>query len=395
MRVLISGAGIAGPTLAYWLAHYGHQPTIIEAAPHLRTGGYVIDFWGAGYEVAGRMGLFPEIEHKGYKVTEVRVVGDSGQRIAGFPADAFSRMTDGRFVSLPRGELAAAIFGKIKDRVEAIFDDSIDRIEQTGQGVVVACKSGETREFDLVVGADGLHSRVRRLVCGEQNRFERYLGYKVAAFQVKGYRPRDELVYLMYTQVGRQVVRFAMRDDRTMFLFTFADEDIAEVESVEAQKALLRQRFATAGWECRQILQTIDDCEDFYFDRVSQIQMDPETGLWTRGRVTLVGDAAFCVSLLAGQGSALAMVAAYILACELHRANGDYVTAFRRYQDLFGPFVLKKQKAALRFAGTFAPRSRFALFLRNQIFNLMAIPWVADLAAGRDLTDSIVLPDYN
>jgi 2-polyprenyl-6-methoxyphenol hydroxylase-like FAD-dependent oxidoreductase len=110
---------------------------------------------------------------------------------------------------------------------------------------------------------------------------------------------------------------------------------------------------------------------------------------------TLVGDAAFCVSLLACQGSALAMVAAYILAGELHRAKGDYVTAFRRYQELFGPFVLKKQKAALRFAGTFAPRSRFALFLRNQIFNLMAIPWVADLAAGRDLTDSIFLPDYN
>lgn len=395
MRVLISGAGIAGPTLAYWLAHYGYQPTIIETAPHLRTGGYVIDFWGAGYDVADRMDLLPEINRKGYKITEVRVVDESGQRIAGFPADAFSRMTQGRFASLPRGELAASIFGKIEGRVETIFGDNLDRIEQTRHGVVVTCESGKTLEFDLVVGADGLHSRVRRLVCGEQSRFERYLGYKVAAFQIKGYRPRDELIYTMYTQVGRQVVRFAMRDDRTMFLLTFTDEHATEIDSVEAQRALVRRRFATAGWECPQILEAFDNCDDFYFDRVSQIQMDPHTGLWTRGRVTLLGDAAFCVSLLAGQGSALAMVAAYILAGELHRAKGDYVAAFRRYQDLFGPFVLKKQRAALRFAGTFAPRSRFALFLRNQIFNLMAIPWVADLAAGRDLTDSIVLPDYD
>lgn len=122
--------------------------------------------------------------------------------------------------------------------------------------------------------------------------------------------------------------------------------------------------------------------------------MNPQQGLWTRGRVTLIGDAASCVSLLAGQGSALAMVAAYILAGELHRSNGDYTAAFGRYQELFGPFVLGKQKAALRFAGAFAPKSKFGLFLRNRIFNLMAIPWIADFAAGRDFTDKIELPNY-
>ena len=237
MRVLISGAGIAGPTLAYWLAHYGFTPTIIEAAPRLRTGGYVIDFWGAGYDIADRMGLLPEISRKGYVVQEVRAVGRSGQRLAGFPADAFSRMTHGRFVSLPRGELAASIFGKIEGNVETIFGDSLDRVEQTEKGVDITFESGETRQFDLVIGADGLHSRVRQLVYGEQSRFERYLGYKVAAFEVKGYRPRDELVYVMYTQVGQQVVRFAMRDDRTMFLFTFADKNITGVDTVEAQKS--------------------------------------------------------------------------------------------------------------------------------------------------------------
>jgi 2-polyprenyl-6-methoxyphenol hydroxylase-like FAD-dependent oxidoreductase len=394
MKVLIAGCGIAGPTLAYWLAQYGFEPTVVEKASKLRTGGYIIDFWGAGFDIAERMGLVPELSSRGYRVKEVRVVNGSGKRIAGFPADAFERATRGRYISLPRGDLAASIFGKIEGKVETIFDDSVSRIEQMEKDVRVTFERGAVRQFDIVIGADGLHSRVRDLVFGSQNRFEKYLGYKTAAFQVEGYSPRDELVYVMYTQVGRQIARFAMRDDRTMFLLTFADEGIDESADLQAQKALLKERFANSGWECPRILDALDAGDDLYFDRVSQIRMNPLDGLSTRGRVTLVGDAAFCVSLLAGQGSALAMAASYILAGELYRAKGDYAAAFSRYQELFGSFVQRKQKSALRFAGAFAPKSKFALFLRNQIMSAFRIPWFADLAIGRDLADKIALPNY-
>ncbi len=391
---MISGAGVAGPTLAYWLAHFGFTPTLVEVAPSLRTGGYIIDFWGAGFDIAERMGLLPQIQSKGYKVQELKVVDRDGKRTAGFPVDAFVRLTQGRYVSLPRTELASSIFSTIDGQVGTIFGTIVDQIEQTSEAVRVRFTSGETREFDLVVGADGLHSRIRKLAFGPEENFEKYLGFKVAAFVVDGYQPRNELVYVMYTEVGQQAARFTMRDNQTMFHFTFADADAAGPADVKGQKAQLRKRFENSGWECPQILNTLDSTKDFYFDRVSQIRMDPKQGLWSRGRVTLVGDSAFCVSLLGGQGSALAMIAAYILAGELSRCRGDYAVAFSRYQNLFGPFVRKKQDAALRFASSFAPKSKLAVYLRNQIFNLMAIPWVANLALGSGLADKIVLPNY-
>ncbi|HEY2381213.1 MAG TPA: FAD-dependent monooxygenase, partial [Terriglobia bacterium] len=174
MRVLISGAGIAGTTLAYWLAQYGFETTIVEKAPRLRAGGYIIDFWGAGFDIADRMGLLPEIRDKGYVVREVRVVDRSGKRVAGFPVEAFSRATRGRYISLPRSDLAACIFGKIDGRVEAIFGDSVTKIEQTEKAVRVSFDRGPEREFEIVIGADGLHSEIRKLVFGPQDRFEKY-----------------------------------------------------------------------------------------------------------------------------------------------------------------------------------------------------------------------------
>jgi 2-polyprenyl-6-methoxyphenol hydroxylase-like FAD-dependent oxidoreductase len=395
MRILISGAGIAGPTVAYWLHRYGLTPTIVERSPQLRRGGYIIDFWGVGFDVAEYMGLLPEIRREGYSVREVRVVGRNGNQVAGFSVDSVARIANGRYISIPRGELAALIYRTIERNVETIFNDSIASIDQTVSGVRVIFDSGTVRDFDLVIGADGLHSRVREAVFGPETEFEHYLGYKVAAFEASGYGPRDELVYIMHTEVSQQVGRFPLRGDRTLFFFIFAETSSAIPDDINAQKRLLRQRFGNSGWECPQILSALDSAKDLYFDRVSQIRLKSEDGLaWTRGRVSLVGDAAWCVSLLAGQGSAIAMAGAYILAGELHRAGGDYRTAFARYENEFAEFAMRKQQGALKFAATFAPKSRLSMRLRNGIMNLLRIPWIADFVLSRDLGDKLKLPEY-
>jgi 2-polyprenyl-6-methoxyphenol hydroxylase-like FAD-dependent oxidoreductase len=226
MRIAINGAGIAGPTLAYWLRHRGHDVLLVEEAAALRSGGYVIDFWGLGYDIAERMGLLQGIGERGYQVREVRLVDADGHRVGGFSTDVFGRLTQGRFTSLRRSDLSALIYGALGNSVETLFGDSIAGIEEHRDAVRVRFDRAPSRDVDLVIGADGLHSRVRQLVFGPQERFELPLGYHVAAFEVEGYRPRDELVYVSHAVPGRQVSRFSMRGDRTLFLFVFRDEYI-------------------------------------------------------------------------------------------------------------------------------------------------------------------------
>jgi 2-polyprenyl-6-methoxyphenol hydroxylase-like FAD-dependent oxidoreductase len=391
-KVLISGIGIAGPTLAYWLGRNGFEVTLVEAAPHLRTRGYVIDFWGTGYNVAERMGLVPALERTGYKVKELRLVNSEGKRVGGFDVDVFRRLTDGRYVSLPRGDLAALIYDLIKDRHEAMFGDQITAIEQTETCVEVAFEHSPPRAFDVVIGADGLHSEVRRLVFGPQERFETYLGYAVAAFEARGYRPRDEDVYVSYSVPGKQIARFAMRDDSTLFLFVFRKQAPLAPDALDlaAKKQILHVEFSSAGWECKQILAALDQTDDLYFDRVSQIRMDA----WSRGRVGLLGDAAFCVSLLAGQGSALAMAGAYILAGEMAREDAAPEGAFARTHDILRDFIAGKQKAAEDFASSFAPSTWAGITFRNVLTRTFKIPFVANLVLGPMLLDRLTLPDY-
>jgi 2-polyprenyl-6-methoxyphenol hydroxylase-like FAD-dependent oxidoreductase len=392
MRIAINGAGIAGPTLAYWLHKSGHEVLLIEASPHLRSGGYVIDFWGVGYDIAERMGLLPRIRELGYQVREVRFVDRHGHKRGGFAVDVLGRMTHGRFTSLRRSDLAATLYRALDGKVETVFGDSVARIKDEGNGVRVSFEHAAPRAVDLVIGADGLHSRVRQLVFGPEAGFEVSLGYHVAAFEVEGYRPRDELVYVSHSVPGRQVARFAMREDTTLFLFVFRDEylPIASHSGKQDSRSVLTHVFADVGWECPRILAALEHVSDVYFDHVSQMHMD----CWTKGRTALIGDAAACVSLLAGEGTGLAMAEAYVLAGELHGCGCDHIAAFTRYQERMMPFLKGKQESAAKFASAFAPQSAFGITFRNFVTRLSRIPFVADFFIGRNLRDDITLPDY-
>jgi 2-polyprenyl-6-methoxyphenol hydroxylase-like FAD-dependent oxidoreductase len=388
--VLISGAGIAGPTLAFWLKAAGFEPTLIERASALRTGGYVIDFWGLGYDIAERMGLIGEINCIGYHVREMWIVDDQGRRQASFGTKIFNELTGGRYVTLQRSDLSRLLFTKVQGRIENIFGDEIVAVQEQPDCVRVELKCAGERRFDLLIGADGLHSAVRKLAFGPESRFERHLGYVVAAFEARGCRPRDEDLYLMYGRPGRMVGRFTLRNDRTLFLMVFVAADADLPATLDAQKTLLRDVYADGGWECPRMLDELDRTYELYFDTVSQIKMPN----WSSGRVAVVGDAAFCVSLLAGQGSALAMISAYVLAGELAEARGRYPQAFARYDAILRSYIESKQRGAVRFAGAFAPKTRAGLQFRNLMIKAFAIPGLAKLAVGRDIADSLELPDY-
>ncbi len=395
--VLISGLGIAGPTLAFWLKSAGFRPTLVEHASAPRDGGYVIDFWGLGYDIAERMGLRDEIDCIGYHFKELRVVDRRGRRVSGFGTRVFQELTGGRYVTIARSRLSRLLVDRIADSTEIIFSDEVEALREHADGVEARLRRGGTREFDLVIGADGLHSKVRRLIFGPQPQFEKHLGYVVAAFETTGYRPRTEDTYVMFSEPGRMVGRVALRDDRTLFLFVFTSDlaagaDLGDLanQDLASRKAMLRARFADGGWECRQILDALEGSHDLYFDRVSQIRMPK----WSQGRIALVGDAAYCVSLLAGQGSALAMTGAYVLAGELARANGRHAEAFANYENRLRAFMESKQQAAERFAGAFAPKTHWGLFVRNLVIKAAAIPGVARLTFGRDILDRLTLPDY-
>ncbi len=397
MKVAINGIGVAGPALAYWLRRLGHEPVLLERAPALRTGGYVIDFWGMGYELAGRMGIVPELRERGYVVDELRAVDAAGRTTASVPVAPMREALDDRYVSVARSDLSAAVLAACGD-VETRFGVWVEDLAQDDRGVDATLSDGTTERFDLVVGADGLHSQVRRLALGPAQHFERPLGCVVAAVRMRDYPHRDELAYVLHTVPRRQVGRFTMHDGETLGLLVCRDDAAGPgafgtpsgpEPDADEQRAALRRAFSGMGWETPEILERLGSAEDFYCDRVSQIHLPR----WSSGRVALVGDAAACASLLAGEGTGLAMIEAYVLAGELDRHRDDVPAGLRAYEDRLRGFITRKQRSALRTRGFFAPSNALVLAAQKVGMRVASVPLVARLAA-RGFTDDLELPRY-
>jgi 2-polyprenyl-6-methoxyphenol hydroxylase-like FAD-dependent oxidoreductase len=328
--VLISGAGVAGIALAYWLRRHGFTPTVVERASGIRDGGYKIDIRGAALSVVERMGLLDEIRAR---VTDVRagsVVDSRGRRVASMDGDTFGGRTHGD-AEILRGDLHRLLFDAT-DGVEYVWGDSIAELDHGTTGVTVTFTSGATRTFDLVIGADGLHSVTREKVFGGGHL--RDLGYRVSICSVPNHLDLDR-EELTYVSPGRTVLVYSTAQDAgAKAMFLFADDAPRPGDP----RQYLADRYAGEAWEVPALLENLGD--DLYLDELSQVHLDR----WSHGRVALVGDAAYCASVASGQGTSLALVGAYVLAGELAAAGGDHERGFRGYEDAMREFVTVNQK---------------------------------------------------
>lgn len=383
MKILISGAGIAGLTLAYWLKRYGFIPTIVERAPSLLTGGYKIDVRGSALQVLQEMDIYDEVLAESTQMQGALLVDKEGKVINKMSGDAFGHR-EGSDVEIIRGALCQILMNQIPD-VECIFGDSIRDISQVSEGVQVKFQKHSSLKFDLVIGADGLHSNVRRIVFGDEASFLRDLGLYLCVYTVPNYLNLNRLE-MQYSELGRVAAVWSAHGEPNMkacFGFTAPSVSI-DLQDREQQQQIIRDIYNGINWEVPTLLKMMPDASDFYFDAASQIVMDT----WYLDRVALVGDAGYCASPMSGQGTSLALIGAYVLAGELAAAKGDYQIAFKNYQSELSAFVKINQELGVTAAKIMKTQKNNGLinWILNQVMRLapgQLIKFFLDLSTRR------------
>ncbi|MFI6176507.1 FAD-dependent monooxygenase [Nonomuraea sp. NPDC051191] len=390
MDILISGASVAGPALALLLTRSGHRVTVVERAPALREGGYSVDFRGEAHMAVLRaLGILADVERLQTHMGDMSYVNESGRKLASVPGDLFSGD-----VEILRGDLARILYDATKDRTEYVFGDSITSLAQDADGVTVTFERGATRRFDLVVGADGLHSNVRSLAFdAPEAAVTSHLGLYCAVFTLDNYLDLDH-TGLLYSTPGKTVGLYSARNNtEAKAMFYFGSQPLEhDRRDVTRQKELLAEAYRGVGWETPTLLRKMWEADDFYFDSTSQVHLDS----WSRGRVVLIGDAACCPSPLSGMGTGLALVGAYVLAGELAAAGGDHRAAFARYEQEVRGYATGCQKSAVGVSKFMVPESRLMAWFMNQNYKIMPyLPWKGMMAKSvRKTASAITLKDY-
>lgn len=391
--VLISGASIAGPSLAYWLRRRGFTVTVVERAPGIRPGGHAVDVRGVARDVCAQMGIMPQITRDRVHEEGFAWVDAAGRRTFEMPATLFGGEGIVAEYEILRGDLANILHEVTRDDVEYRFGDRITALADGADGVKVEFRSGRTAVYDLVVGADGVHSGVRALAFGPEERFIKRLGAYTAYFTIPAQTDLDPHWFVMHGIPGGRCAGIRPENDRTakaMLSFRAGGRTV-DPRDVPAQQRLLAEVFADAGWRVPVLLDAMWDAPDFYFDVIGQVRMPH----WTSGRVALLGDAGYCASPLSGLGTSLSLVGAYVLAGELAAAGGDHTVAFPAYEEQLRAYVKQCQQLPPGGVGAMLPNSRLMLRMRELSMRMMAHrPFSTMMAKQAAKADAITLQTY-
>ncbi len=394
MKVLISGAGIAGLALAHVLADGGHDVTIVEVAPTLRPGGQLVDFRGPSRDAAERMRLLEPIRAAQLAQKGLRYVDDHGRTLGELGVEMFGGNGPVADLEIMRGELTRVLSDVTAGRVEHRFGDTITALAQDDDGVDVTFDQAAGERFDLVVAADGLHSRVRSLVWGPEADYVRSLGGVTSYFDVPEPEPLEGWS-IMDIMPGRRMVLVrpgGTPGRATAILTWFGDHALPDRRDVEAQKALVRSGLSDGVWHLPALSAALDTTTEFYFDSLVQVHM-PEL---SRGRVVLLGDAGYCTSPMSGQGTALALIGAYILGNELnHRGEADTRGAFRAYEAEMEPHITEGRKLMPGIGSFATPKTRTGIRILHAYVRVSARrPLVTLMEKAMSAHHDVPLPEY-
>jgi 2-polyprenyl-6-methoxyphenol hydroxylase-like FAD-dependent oxidoreductase len=342
--VLISGASVAGPTLAWWLHRHGFTPTLVERMPGPARGGHAVDVRGVALEILDAMGVLEAVRESRMQMKGVSIIGEDGSET--WRSEEMT-ISGGRFdnkdIEILRDRLSRLLVADLPEDIEILYGDSIETLTDDGDSVAVEFAKNGTRQFDLVIGADGLRSNTRNLVFGPDREFLHSFDIALAPFSAPNtlglkdwqisYRNARNDGYMIYTAPGNEELRVCFQVPLTL------DDGVPDRAG---QMALVRERCGDLGWQTSHFLDAMEAAPDFYLGLIAQVKMPH----WTKGRTALVGDAGYCPSPFTGQGTSLAVVGAYVLAHELARSRGDHVSAFARYEAKLRPFVAQNQAIA-------------------------------------------------